>query len=131
MDRLFPRLSNKNNKTAILLNDFKDTISHNEDEPSDDDNQYSTIIPREMLIPRFKKRTLNPIKIKDIYLSKKREQLYREKDVKRRYDEHRSLTKEKVQTLDHSTLPHVIKNMSFFKINERVKFNIRFLSLKK
>lgn len=46
-----------------------------------------------MLIPRFKKRTLNPIKIKDIYLSKKREQLYREKDVQRRYDEHRSLTK--------------------------------------
>jgi hypothetical protein len=40
-------------------------------------SRYGTLIPQEVLIPHFKKRTLNPIKIKDIYLSKKREQLYR------------------------------------------------------
>jgi hypothetical protein len=84
-----------------------------------------------MLIPHFKKRTLNPIKIKDIYLSKKREQLYREKDIKKRYDEHLSLTKKKTQTPEHVMLSRVIKNMSFFKINERVKFNSRFASLKR
>lgn len=102
-----------------------------EQETDDEDTDFSTIIPRDMLIPHFKKRTLNPIKIKDIYLSKKREQFYREQDVKRRYDEHRSLNKEKPMTPEPLALPPVIKNLSFFKINERVKFNTRFISLKK
>lgn len=63
----------------------------------EDSGRYGTLIPQEVLIPRFKKRTLNPIKIKDIYLSKKREQLYRERDVLKRSEEHhRSLTKEKI-----------------------------------
>lgn len=58
---------------------------HDSPESTDDDQRFSTIIPQDVLIPSFKKKTLNPIKIKDIYLSKKREQLFREMDVKRRY----------------------------------------------
>jgi len=51
--------------------------------------------------------------------------------VQRRYDEHRSITKDKPLTPEPVILPRVIKNLSFFKINERVKFNSRFVSLKK
>ncbi len=126
MDVVLPRINNKPSLVASFHH--KNETSNTDIIEADDDSKYATLIPGGILIPKFKKRTLNPIKIKDIYLSKKREQFYREQDMQRRYEEHSSLTREREPS---PALSRVIKNTSFFKLNERVKFNIRFISLNK